>query len=109
MSVVSSNEAYFELNKNNLKEIKENCENLKSNILNDLTTLCTHFDDNKNSLVENFKDDKSVTGHNFDYIELMEVNFDIFYDNYKKIKNEIKKARRLQFYIDDIENEKNEN
>ena len=48
-----------------------------------------------------FKHDKS--GYNFDYIELMEMNFDIFYHNYTKIKDEIKKARQIQFEIDDIE------
>ena len=84
-----------------LEELKDHCNQMKYKISKDLCTLYSQFDDNKNTLVEMFKDDKS--GHNFDYIELIEMNFDIFYHNYNKIKDEIKKARQIQFKIDDTE------
>jgi hypothetical protein len=87
------------------EELKDQCNQMKYKITNDLFMLYSQFDDNKNTLVEMFKDDKS--GHNFDYIELIEMNFDIFYHNYNKIKDEIKKARQIQFKIDDIEGKDN--
>lgn len=83
------------------EELKDQCNQIKYKITNDLFMLYSQFDDNKNILVEMFKYDNS--GQNFDYIELMEMNFDIFYHNYTKIKDEIKKARQIQFKIDDIE------
>lgn len=83
------------------EELKDQCNQMKYKITNELFMLYSQFDDNKNNLVEMFKHDKS--GYNFDYIELMEMNFDIFYHNYTKIKDEIKKARQIQFKIDDIE------
>lgn len=88
-----------------LEELKDQCNQMKYKISKDLFTLYSQFDDNKNNLVESFKDHN--ISHNFDYIELTEMNFDIFYHNYTKIKDEIKKARQIQFKIDDIEGKDN--
>ena len=84
-----------------LEELKDQCNQMKYKISNDLFMLYSQFDDNKNNLLESFKDNKS--GHNFDYIELTEMNFDLFYHTYTKIKDEIKVARKIQFHIDDVE------
>jgi hypothetical protein len=84
-----------------LVELKDQCNQMKYKITNDLFMLYSQFDENKNNLVELFKDDKA--GHNFDYIELTEMNFDLFYHTYTKIKDAIKIARKIQFEIDDIE------
>ena len=88
-----------------LEELKDQCNQMKYKISKDLFILYSQFDDNKNNLSESFKDDKS--GHNFDYIELTEMNFDLFYHNYSKIKDAIKIARKIQFEIDDIEGKSN--
>jgi len=101
MSEMPSNETNFELNKKSLEELKEICQQIKYKISKDLIMLYSQFDDNKNNLLESFKDNKS--GDNFDYIELTEMNFDLFYHSYTKIKNEIKIARKIQFHIDDVE------
>lgn len=92
------------IHNNSLEELKDQCNKMKYKITNDLFILYSQFDDNKNILTECFKDDKSC--HNFDYIELMEMNLDIFYHNYTKIKDRIKIARQIQFKIDDIDNSK---
>jgi hypothetical protein len=88
-------------NNNSLEELKNQCNQMKYKISNDLLMLYSKFDDNKNNLIKSFKDHNLA--YNFDYIELTEMNFDLFYHNYTKIKDEIKKARQIQFKIDDIE------
>lgn len=90
-----------QISNKSLEELKNQCNQMKYKISKDLCTLYSQFDDNKNNLLESFKDDN--IGYNFDYIELTEMNFDLFYHNYTKIKDEIKKARQIQFKIDDIE------
>ena len=57
------------------EELKDQCNQMKYKITNELFMLYSQFDDNKNNLVEMFKHDKS--GYNFDYIELMEMNFEL--------------------------------
>ena len=101
MSVASNNKPNIEINEKSLEELKEICNQKKNTIFKELTTLYSQFDENKNILAENFECDK--TGQNFDYIELIEMNFDTFYHNYTKIKNQITSARQIQFYIDDVE------